>query len=93
MLTSQTAVASASVQTVEDDKKLFTKAQMDRADKAKNLMKTPMMPSVRTSKKATLTNQIQNCLVTKTVTLPFKCMAETEPVSKANPHRVDQLQQ
>ena len=52
------------VQTIEDNKKLFTKAQVDRADKAKTLMKTLMMPTVKTLKRAILTNQIQNCPVT-----------------------------
>ena len=54
------------VQTVEDNKKLFSKAQVDRADKARNLMKTLMMPTVKTLKRAILTNQIQNCPVTDT---------------------------
>ena len=35
------------VQTVEDNKKLFTKAQVERADKAKTLIKTLMMPTVK----------------------------------------------
>ena len=54
------------VQTVEDNKKLFSKAQVDRADKARTLMKTLMMPTVKTLKRAILTNQIQNCPVTDT---------------------------
>ena len=58
--------AVAMVQTVEDNKKLFSKAQVDRADKARTLMKTLMMPTVKTLKRAILTNQIQNCPVTDT---------------------------
>ena len=52
------------VQTVDENKKLFTKAQVDQADKARTLMKTLMMPTIKTLKRAILTNQIQNCPVT-----------------------------
>ena len=52
------------VQTVEENKKFYTKAQVDQADKARTLMKTLMMSTVKTLKQAILTNQIQNCPVT-----------------------------
>ena len=52
------------VQMVEENKTFFTKAQIDQADKARTLMKTLMMPTVKTLKRAILTNQIQNCPVT-----------------------------
>ena len=38
--------AVSMVQTVEDNKKLFTKAQVFQADRARNLLKTLMMPTV-----------------------------------------------
>ena len=56
-------VAVGLVQTVEENKQLFTKIQVDRADKARTLMKTLMKPTVKTLKRAILTNQIQNCPV------------------------------
>ena len=45
-------------------RKLLTRAQVEWADKAKTLMKTLMMPTIKMLKQAILTNQIQNCLVT-----------------------------
>ena len=59
-----TLTAVGLVQTVEDNKKLFTNAQVKRADKAKTLMKTIMMLTIKTLKQASLLNQIQNCPVT-----------------------------
>ena len=44
------AVGESMVQMVEENKKFFTKAQVKRGDKARTLMKTLMMPTVKTLK-------------------------------------------